>query len=37
MVGSGLDQAGPHQAEFPGSQRQEDVLNLERERDRERY
>ena len=37
MVGSGPDQAGPYQAEFPGSQRQEDFLNLERERDRERY
>ena len=37
MVGSGPDQVGPHQAEFAGSQRQDDFLNLERERDRERY
>ena len=32
MVGS-----GPHQAKFAGSQQQDDFLNLERERDRERY
>ena len=37
MVGTGPDQAGPHQAEFPGSQRQDDFHNLERERDCERY
>ena len=29
--------ASPHQAEFAGSQRQDDFLNLEQERDRERY
>ena len=32
MVGS-----GPHQTESAGSQQQNDFLNLERERDRERY
>ena len=37
MVGSGPHQAGPHQTEPAGSQRQDIFLNLERERDRERY
>ena len=32
MIGS-----GPHQAESASSQQQNDFLNLERERDRERY
>ena len=37
MVGLGPRQANPHQAESAGSQRQDDFLNLEREKDRERY
>ena len=37
MVGSGPHQAGPHQTEPAGSQRQDIFLNLERERDQEKY
>ena len=37
MVGSGLHQAGPYQTEPVGSQRQDNFLNLEWERDWERY
>ena len=37
MVGLGPRQANSHQAEFAGSQRQNDFLNLEREKDHERY
>ena len=37
MVQSGPDQAGPYQAESASSQRQDDFLNLEQERDHERY
>ena len=37
MVGLSPHQAGPHQAKLVGSQRQDDFLNLEQERDRERY
>ena len=37
MVGSGPYQTSPHQAESAGSQRRDDFLNLERERNRERY
>ena len=37
MVGSGPRQASPHHAKSAGSERQDDFLNLKRERDRERY
>ena len=37
MEGSGQHQANPHQAEPANSQRQDDFLNLERERDWEEY
>ena len=37
MVGSGPHKTSLHQAESAGSQRQDDFLNLEWERDRERY
>ena len=37
MVESNPHQTGPHQAESADSQRQDDFLNLERERDREKY
>ena len=37
MVGSDPHKTSLHQAESAGSQRQDDFLNLERERDRERY
>ena len=37
MVGSSPHQTNPHQAESTGSQRQDDFLNLEWERDQERY
>ena len=37
MVGSGPHQGGSHQAESAGSQQQDDFLNLEWERDREKY
>ena len=37
MVGSGPYQTSPHQAESTSSQWQDDFLNLEWERDRERY
>ena len=36
MVGLGPHQASPHQAESANSQRQDDFLNLEQERDIER-
>ena len=35
MVGQGSHQAGPYQIEPAGSQRQDNFLNHERERDRE--
>ena len=37
MKGSGQHQANPHQAEPANSQRQDDFLNLKRERDRAEY
>ena len=37
MEGSGQHQTNPHQAEPANSQRQDDFLNLENERDREEY
>ena len=37
MVGPGSHQAGPYQIEPAGSQRQDNFLNHEQERDRERY
>ena len=37
MEGSGQLQANSHQAEPANSQRQDDFLNLERERDRAKY
>ena len=37
MVGSCLHQTSPHQAECASSQQQDDFLNLERERDQEKY
>ena len=37
MEGSGQHQANPHQAEPANSQRQDDFLNLECERDQEEY
>ena len=37
MVGLGPHQASPHQAESANSQQQDDFLNLEQERDIERY
>ena len=37
MVGSSPHKTSLHQAETASSQQQDDFLNLERERDRERY
>ena len=37
MIGLGPRQANLHQVEFAGSQRQDDFLNLKREKDHERY
>ena len=37
MVGSGPHQTSAHQTESANSQRQDDFLNLKRERDREQY
>ena len=37
MMGSSPHQAGPHQTEPAGSQRQDNFLNLERERDRDKH
>ena len=37
MVGSGPHEVGPHRTELASSQRQDNFLNLEQGRDRERY
>ena len=37
MLGSGPHQTGPHQIELAGFQRQDNFLNLERERDRDKH
>ena len=37
MVGSSQHQTSPHQAESANSPRQDDFLNLKRERDRQKY
>jgi len=37
MVGSGPYQASPYQAKLAGSQRQDNFLNLEQERHRDKY
>ena len=37
MVGSGPHQTSPHQAKYANFHQQDDFLNLESERDREKY